>query len=64
MSRAAVPQGGNMTKNGARAVALQILLRAEAAGQYADRALDAALSRQTLDAKDKGLVTTDRKSVV
>ena len=58
MPRAAMPQGGNAAKNGARAVALQILLRAEAAGQYADRALDAALSRQTLDAKDKGLVTT------
>ena len=42
----------------ARAVAAELLLRAEAAGQYADRALDAALSRTPLDARDKALVTT------
>ena len=43
----------------ARTIATELLLRAEAAGQYADRALDAALSReQGLDARDKGLVTT------
>ena len=44
---------------GAREIATELLLRAEAAGQYADRALDAALSReQCLDVRDKGLVTT------
>lgn len=44
---------------GARSVAQEILLRAEAAGQYADRALDAALSREVqLGAQDKALVTT------
>lgn len=58
MARMSVAQGGNSPKKGARAVALDILLRAEAAGQYADRALDAALSRTALDGKDKGLVTT------
>ncbi len=42
----------------ARAVAQEVLLRAEAAGQYADRALDAALSREALSAQDKALVTT------
>ena len=42
----------------ARAEATRLLLRAEAAGQYADRALDAALSRTTLDERDKALVTT------
>ena len=57
MARATVPQGGNSPQKGARAVALEILLRAELAGQYADRALDAALSRVALDSKDKGLVT-------
>ena len=46
------------TARTARAVAQEILLRAEAAGQYADRALDAALSREVLSAQDKGLVTT------
>ncbi|MBQ4274630.1 MAG: 16S rRNA (cytosine(967)-C(5))-methyltransferase RsmB, partial [Clostridia bacterium] len=57
MARATVPQGGNSPQKGARAVALEILLRAELAGQYADRALDAALSRVALDSKDQGLVT-------
>ena len=57
MARATVPQGGSSPQKGARAVALEILLRAELAGQYADRALDAALSRVALDSKDKGLVT-------
>ncbi|MBE6580934.1 MAG: 16S rRNA (cytosine(967)-C(5))-methyltransferase RsmB [Ruminococcaceae bacterium] len=57
MARATVPQGGSSSQKGARAVALEILLRAELAGQYADRALDAALSRVALDSKDKGLVT-------
>lgn len=43
----------------ARTIAVELLLRAEAAGQYADRALDAALSReQGLDARDRALVTT------
>ena len=43
----------------AREIATELLLRAEAAGQYADRALDAALLReQGLDVRDKGLVTT------
>ena len=43
----------------ARALACELLLRAEAAGQYADRALDAALSReQGLAPKDRALVTT------
>ena len=43
----------------ARTIATELLLRAEAAGQYADRALDAVLSREhTLDARDKSLVTT------
>ena len=43
----------------ARAVACELLLRAEAAGQYADRALDATLARETaLSDKDKALVTT------
>ena len=47
-----------MTRS-ARAIATELLLRAEAAGQYADRALDAALSReQGLEARDRGLVTT------
>ncbi|MBR2311794.1 MAG: 16S rRNA (cytosine(967)-C(5))-methyltransferase RsmB [Clostridia bacterium] len=49
---------GSMPR-GARSVAQEILLRAEAAGQYADRALDAALSREKgLGAQDKALVTT------
>ena len=43
----------------AREIVTALLLRAEAAGQYADRALDAALSReQGLDARDKAFVTT------
>ena len=43
----------------ARVIVTELLLRAEAAGQYADRALDAALSReQGLDARDRRLVTT------
>lgn len=42
----------------ARSVAAELLLRAEAAGQYADRALDATLSRVALDERDKALVTT------
>ncbi|MBR7112683.1 MAG: 16S rRNA (cytosine(967)-C(5))-methyltransferase RsmB [Clostridia bacterium] len=43
----------------ARALACDLLLRAEAAGQYADRALDAALSREAdLSPKDKALCTT------
>lgn len=48
-----------MPRVSARALAAELLLRAEAAGQYADRALDAALSRATeLSQQDKGLVTT------
>ena len=48
-----------MPRPNARGVAQEILLRAEAAGQYADRALDAALSREKeLGAQDKALVTT------
>ncbi|MBQ9801505.1 MAG: hypothetical protein IJW51_00315 [Clostridia bacterium] len=48
-----------MPRMSARALAADLLLRAEAAGQYADRALDAALSRATeLSLQDKGLVTT------
>lgn len=43
----------------AREIVTALLLRAEAAGQYADRALDAALSReQGLDVRDKAFVTT------
>jgi len=43
----------------AREIACELLLRAEAAGQYADRALDAALSRKhSLSPQDKALVTT------
>lgn len=43
----------------ARRIACELVLRAEAAGQYADRALDAALSHQTeLSSQDKALVTT------
>lgn len=43
----------------AREIATELLLRAEAAGQYADRALDAALSREgEMDARDRGLITT------
>ncbi len=43
----------------ARALACELLLRAEAAGQYADRALDAALSREReMSAQDKALTTT------
>ncbi len=43
----------------ARTLACELLLRAEAAGQYADRALDAALSRENaLTPQDTALVTT------
>lgn len=43
----------------ARALALELLLRTEAAGQYANLSLDAALSReQGLSAPDRALVTT------
>ena len=43
----------------ARGVAVELLLRAEAAGQFADRALDAALKRETeLGDRDRALVTT------
>lgn len=43
----------------ARAAARDILLRIEAAGQYADRALDAALSRAgDLSREDRALLTT------
>ena len=52
---------GGSAANGrqtARGVAAELLLRAEAAGQYADRALDAALSRTALHERDKALVTT------
>ena len=51
--------GAQRPPRGARSIAQEILLRAEAAGQYADRALDAALSREKgLGAQDKALVTT------
>ena len=43
---------------GARALAQALLLRAEAAGQYADRALDAALKREQLSSEERRLVTT------
>lgn len=42
---------------GARALTLDLLLRAEAAGQYADRALSAALDRAGLSPADRGFVT-------
>ena len=42
---------------GARALTLDLLLRAEAAGQYADRALSAALDRAALSEADRAFVT-------
>ena len=42
---------------GARALTLDLLLRAEAAGQYGDRALGAALERSALSPADKSFVT-------
>jgi len=42
---------------GARALTLDLLVRAEAAGQYADRALSAALDRAELSPADRGFVT-------
>ena len=55
MATGATAANGRQT---ARGVAAELLLRAEAAGQYADRALDAALSRTALHERDKALVTT------
>ena len=47
-----------MKKNDARTLALDLLLRSEAAGQYANIALDTALSRGRLEDADRAFATT------
>ena len=49
---------------GARALALDLLLRTEAAGQYANIALDSALSRSELSGADRALCTALFYSVI
>lgn len=46
-----------MAASAARALTADLLMRAEAAGQYADRALSAALDKTALSPADKALVT-------
>lgn len=52
-----LPASGRTQKENARALVLQLLLRVEAAGQYTNLALDAALRRSALSPEDKRFAT-------